>query len=86
MTPEQYYIAPPQKVFDEIKNAAMQIWSMNYDGDYRKEKLQRILHITNCQDNAWYMVAMFDRDNQMKLLDMVSDETHDMIIDAMSPN
>jgi hypothetical protein len=84
MTPEQYYTAPPQKVFDEIKAGAMVIWN-EYGEPYRTEKLDRIKDIQNVQDNAWFMVAMFDHINRGKLLSMVSTETAEMIRDAMSP-
>lgn len=84
MTREQYYTAPPQKVFDEIKTAAIEIWS-GYDDTYKYAtgKIDRIKDIKNVKDNAWYMVAMFDYDNQRKLLNMVSPETAAMILDAM---
>lgn len=83
MTPEQYYTAPPDEVFKEIQYASMSIWA-SYEEPYRSEKLARIKDIINIQDNAWYMVAMFDYQNRMKLLSMVSDKTHSMIVDAMS--
>jgi hypothetical protein len=83
MTPEQYYKAPPQKIFDEIKSASMIIWN-TYDniGGYRDEKIGIIEDIKNINDNAWYMVAMFDMKNQNKLLSLVSEETSNMIRDA----
>lgn len=83
MTEEQYYTAPPDHVFEEIKHNAILIWQ-GYDdeGGYRTEKLNRIKDIKNVKDNAWYIVAMFDHINQAKLLSMVSKETADMIRDA----
>ena len=85
MTQEQYYTAPPQEVFDEIKTAAIQIWS-EYDDQYgyASGKIGRIKDIENVKDNAWYMVAMFDGHNQQKLFTLVSDATRDMILDAMN--
>jgi len=83
MTPEQYYTAPPQKVFDEIKAAAIEIWN-GYDdaAGYATGKINRIKDIGNIKDNAWFIVAMFDYQNQAKLITRVSLETAEMIVDA----
>lgn len=83
MNREQYYTAPPQKVFDEIKEASIKIWK-SYDDEfgYATSKIERIKDIQNISDNAWYMVAMFDGINQTKLKSMVSEETRAMITDA----
>lgn len=84
MTPEQYYKAPPQNIFDEIKENAIKIWR-GYDDTYgyATEKIGRIKDLKNVQDNAWFMVSMFDSHNRIKLLSMVSDETREMVIDAL---
>lgn len=83
MTVEDYYKAPPQKVFDEIKQASIEIWR-TYDDEfgYATEKINSIKDLENVGDNAWYMVALFDIVNQHKLLEKVSQETADMIVDA----
>lgn len=75
-----YYKAPAQEVFDEIKRASIEIWS-GYDNTYGyvDEKVGRIRDLENVSDNAWYMVAMFDPMNQAKLLSMVSPETAELI-------
>lgn len=78
MTTEEYYTAPSQQVFDEIKQAAISIWN-GYESPYREEKIDRICDLENIKDNAWYMVAMFDALNQAILLELVSDETAGMI-------
>lgn len=77
-----YYEAPPQEVFDDIKANAEKIWR-TYDDThgYASEKIKRI-DINNIKDNAWYIVAMFDYDNQAKLLEMVKPETAKMIRQA----
>ena len=84
MTTDQYYTAPPQEVFDEIKAAAIEIWS-EYDDQYgyASDKISCIQNIINVQDNAWYMVAMFDPMNQIKLIQRVSESTAKMILDAL---
>lgn len=81
MTPKEYYTAPPQHIFDDIKENAIKIWN-TYEDPYKTEKLNRIINIENVSDNAWYMVAMFDYINIAKLLSRVESETADMIIDA----
>ncbi len=79
MTPEEYYVAPSQEVFDDIKKNAQIIWSSYGNiGGYRDDKLERI-DIENVGDNAWYIVSMFDRFNQDQLLRMVKPETADLI-------
>lgn len=87
MSPEQYYIAPPDDVFAEIKTAALTLWG-TYDDvhGYRTGKINRIADLMNISDNAWYMVAMFDYANQVKLMLMVSEKTRNMIMDAMGYN
>ncbi len=71
-----YYTAPPQEVFEDIKENAIKIW-MTYDDTvgYRTEKINRIKDIQNIEDNAWYIVAMFDQPNQVKLLLMLKPES-----------
>lgn len=80
MTQKEYYTAPSQEVFEDIKENAIKIWE-TYDDTYgyRTEKLDRIKDITNIRDNAWYIVAMFDWINQGKLISMVKPETAEMI-------
>lgn len=79
MSKFDYYQAPPQEVFDDIKINAQKIW-LTYDNTYgyADEKLRRI-DIKNVGDNAWYIVAMFDPINQAKLLEMVKPETARLI-------
>jgi hypothetical protein len=84
MTIEEYYTAPPQKIFDDIKKNAIKIWN-TYDnlGGYRDEKLNMIKDLKNIKDNAWFMVGMFDFNNKIKLISRVKTETARMILDAM---
>lgn len=78
-----YYTAPPQEVFDDIKKNAIEIWK-TYDDEfgYATKKIGRIKDLKNIRDNAWYMVAMFDPMNQRKLLLKVSPLAVIMIIAA----
>lgn len=86
MTVKEYYTAPPDEIFIDIKVNALKIWASYKDspGGYALDKISRIVDLENHQDNAWYMVAMFDYVNQAKLLSMVNPATADMIRDARS--
>lgn len=85
MTVEEYYIAPPQEIFDDIKANAIKIWQ-GYDDQYgyATDKINRIKDIVNFKDNAWYMVAMFDWQNQRKLLRMLKPETAKVVEDVLN--
>jgi hypothetical protein len=84
MNIKKYYTAPPQEIFDDIQENAIQIWE-TYDNEYgyATEKITRVEDMKNIQDNAWAIVAMFDSSNIAKLLTMVKPETGAMILDAM---
>ena len=75
--PFKYDDTPDQKVFNEIKEAAIDIWKTY---DYTTNKINRIKDIDNFKDNAWYIVAMFDINNQTKLMEAVSEETKEQIL------
>lgn len=82
-----YYTAPPQEIFEDIKINAIKVWSQ-YDKpeqrEYRDSKIDRIKDLKNIEDNAWYIVAMFDLSNQAKLLTLVKPDTAAMILDALN--
>ncbi len=84
MTQEEYYKAPSQQVFDEIKAGAIKIWN-TYDNEYgyATDKINRIKDIQNFKDNAWFIVAMFDYQNQRKLMLEVSPDTAAIIEDVI---
>jgi len=79
------YKAPKQSIFDDIKENSIKIWQ-SYDDTYgyATEKIDQIKDIKNISDNAWYMVAMFDSNNQDKLISMVKPETAKMILKAIN--
>jgi len=83
MTTFNYYEAPSDHVFNDIKTNAEKIWK-TYDDThgYASDKVKRI-QIGNIKDNAWYIVAMFDVFNQAKLLAIVEPETATEIRKAM---
>ena len=72
MSKFDYYKAPSDEVFADIKATAIKIWR-GYDDTYgyATEKTDRIKDIQNVRDNTCYIIAMFDRDNQKRLFNMV---------------
>ena len=75
-----YYKAPKQEVFEDIKANAIKLWQ-GYDNQfgYVDEKVGRIKDIKNIEDNTGYIVAMFDQSNQRKLYNMVGAESKEYI-------
>jgi hypothetical protein len=80
-----YYTAPSDKVFNDIKENAIKIWK-TYDNTYgyQDEKINAIKDIKNFKDNAWFIVAMFDGNNQDKLINMCKPETGVLIARAIA--
>lgn len=70
-----YTDAPSDAIFNEIKEAAVEIW-MTYDNTYGyvDEKVNYIDKIKNVKDNWGTIVGMFDYSNQQKLLRKLSPE------------
>ena len=63
-----YYTPPPEECFDDMKQAAISLWStMGDEPSYSQEKIGRIKDINNIEDNFMYIFAMFDYQNQKKL-------------------
>jgi hypothetical protein len=62
---------PSQQIFDEMKAAAIAVWSENYSNEfgYVTEKTDRINGLNNIQDNAMVFFRMFDWINQDKMID-----------------
>ena len=71
-----YYIAPSQKVFEDMRVNAIELWE-TYDDEfnYATDKINRIKDIENIKDNFMYIFAMFDSANQSKLLLTLDAET-----------
>lgn len=68
-----YDTAPSDKIFNEIKEAAIAIWE-TYDDTYgyASEKINQVNSLTNFKDNWGTMVGMFDSVNQIKLFNSLS--------------
>ncbi len=64
-----YYQAPPDEVFEDLKSTAIRIWeSFDNTYGYVDEKKSRLEGIENVSDNAWYILAMFDHGNKIRML------------------
>lgn len=84
MTKEQFYTAPPQHIFEEIKQKSIEIWkTYNDEFGYATEKINSIKDIENIKDNAWYIVAKFDNNNREKLVLSLSTEARTMLLDVL---
>lgn len=71
-----YYEAPPDAAFEDMRKAAMEIWNtMGNAGGYRDEKIARIKNIANVQDNFMYIFAMFDINNQRRVVSLLDTNT-----------
>lgn len=71
-----YYNPPSQKTFDEIKQAALLIWSNPNYGfveSYIAEKLLSI-QIENIKDNYASIIAQFDDEKQHALITLLSED------------
>ncbi len=80
-----YYKTPPQEVFEDIKENAIKIWNTyGREGGYRDAKINRIKDIQNINDNAWYIVALFDEFNQDKLVTMLNPESAKLLGEIIS--
>jgi hypothetical protein len=75
-----YYDAPSDEIFNEIKQAAIEIWQ-TYDDTYgyASEKIDYVNSVGNIKDNWGTLVGMFDSDNQMKLLAKLSPEARQKV-------
>lgn len=79
-----YYSVPSEDIFNDIKENAIKIWR-TYDDThgYASGKINRIENLINISGNDMYMVAMFDRDNETKLLSMVQPKTREWIVNKL---
>jgi len=82
-----YYTPPSDEIFEDIKAKAIQLWQ-TYDDTYgyASEKINRIKNIQNIQDNAWYIVGMFDQQNQIKLIFSLTPEAAKVVWNLLSWN
>lgn len=73
-----YSIAPSDDCFNDMKAAAMVVWN-KYREPYRSQKLERVKDIKNVADNFIYIFAMFDTENQIKVVAQLKEETKEAL-------
>lgn len=83
MEAKLYYTAPTDEAFNEMKAASIQVWQGYENENYRNEKIGAIEKIQNVGDNFMYMFAMFDQDNQRKVVSQLSSATKDELRNRM---
>ena len=81
MTELDYYKAPTQEIFDDIKSRCIEIWK-TYDDQfgYASEKVNSIKDLTNIRDNCLSIVARFDTNNMRKLLKLIEPKSREWLI------
>lgn len=85
MNEKEYYIAPKDSIFQEIKEKSIEIWKTYSDEfGYSSSKINRIKDVLNIRDNAAFIVAMFDPNNQGKLRRLVNVETREWLDKLLS--
>lgn len=69
-------------IFADIKQASIAVWEAKpLHPDYLKEKIDKILRLTNYQDNWYSMVGMFDQNNQVAMFDSLQlQDSRDFLI------
>lgn len=79
-----YYTAPTDEVFDEMKSESIKLWK-TYDNTYGyvDEKVNMIKDLKNYSDNFMYMFAMFDLQNQNKILSSISDDCFEAVMSRL---
>lgn len=79
-----YYTPPSEEIFNEMKNSAILEWkTFNDDYNYSSDKISRIEHLKNISDNFMYMFAMFDMHHQIKVVDRLSKEAKEAVINRI---
>lgn len=81
----RYYEPPSEKAFNEIKETAVKIWenpNYSYHPTYVSEKVDHIKPLQNIKDNYAHIIAMFDDEKQMVLINLLSNETKQELFPA----
>ena len=76
-----YYTAPDDKIFNEVRDKAIELWESNYSDQfgYVTEKTAPLKRMSNVRDNLMSIVAQFDSSNQRKLAKSLSREAQHAI-------
>jgi hypothetical protein len=75
---------PSDHIFNEVKKAAIELWTDIADHpSYLEEKTGKLKSLENVRDNFMYIVAMFDLNNQHKLSFRISKDAREAIHDRL---
>jgi hypothetical protein len=68
--------APSEAIFEEMKAAAIAVWTETYSDEYGyvTEKINLIESVSNRRDNALVFFRMFDSWNQRTMMNKLSPE------------
>ena len=79
-----YDTAPPDDVFAEVHNKAVEYWRNNFSDEhgYVTGKVERINGIANHDDNYLFILNMFDTINEGKCLATMSKKTRTYIYES----
>ena len=79
-----YYVAPPQKQFDELKQKAIEAWLyIGYEETYSRKKQKQVHDISNVRDNFMYILGMFSSNNLRLISKALSQPTKKSIYDRL---
>ena len=82
-----YYQAPSDKIFNEVKEKAIELWETKYPREqhpnYTKKKVEYVKNINNIEDNIMTIIAMFNPINQNLLASMLPKETRKEIAERL---
>lgn len=82
---EEYETPPSEEIFQEIKVKSCYIWQIVWKHQsYITEKVKYIDSLKNIGSNAMTIVALFDSNNQAKLMRILSDEALDFLFPRMT--
>jgi len=81
-----YYKAPEERIFQEVKGQCIDLWNVISDDEgYVEEKVSRIRDVKNVEDNMMFFIAMFDLGNQWKLKKKLSEDAKAVILERLAP-
>jgi hypothetical protein len=83
-TREEWYTAPPDNMFEDLKQGAIKIWN-TYDDEfgYATGKINTIKDMKNFKDNYAVIIGMFDYPNQCRLISAVELADTKLLINSM---
>jgi len=73
-------------IFEEMREASIEVWEQyRFDSeDHYRQKIDTVKYLPNTEDNFMYIFAMFDINNQQKLISLLSLETKQALRDRLT--